>query len=113
MLQQLNGSDDVFTGASYDFGAGAVITNVAVDATSGNVWATLQTQNRVVELDPNLAFIQQFTVPNAEAIAFESGKAFVHQAGSSIVTVLVPEPSAFAFLAASCTALLGFRRRRV
>ena len=112
VIQQLNGADDLFTGVSFDFGVGAVVTNVAVDAATGNVWASLQAQNRVVELDSNLAFIQQFTVPNAEAIAFDSGKAFVHQAGSNIVTVLVPEPSALAFLTTASTALLGFRRRR-
>lgn len=111
VLTQLNGADDSPTSESYDFGVGAVITSVAVDASTGNVWASLQAQNRVVQLDSGLDFIQQFTVPNASAIAFDSGKAFVYQAGTNNI-VVVPEPSAFAFLAMASTALLGFRRRR-
>ncbi len=111
VLTQLNGADDSSTGKSFDFGAGATITNVTVDAVTGNIWTSLQAQNRVVELNSNMNFIQQFTVPNAEAIAFDNGSAYVHEAGTNLVAV-VPEPSALAFLASVSATLLGLRRRR-
>lgn len=113
ILTQLTGGTNVATGNSYDFGAGAAITRVTADAQTGHVWVSLQAQNRVVELDPALNFVQQFSVAGAEAIAIQDGLAYVHQAGTSTITTLsAPEPASAALVAGGLAAAGAFRRRR-
>ena len=113
VLNQLDGGSIASTGRSFDFGAGASMSYVAADAQTGNVWVTLQAQNRVVELDPALNFVQQFTVTGAEAIAIQDGEAFVHQVGTSNVVVLAaPEPASAGLIVGVLGAVGAFRRRR-
>lgn len=113
VLTQLNGSDNSATGNSYDFGSGASITAVAVDNSTGNLWVSLQSQNRVVELNSSMSFLQQFTVSNPAAIAFADGYAFVHNAGTNTITA-IPEPGTWALVTglASALAVIVFRRRQ-
>ena len=110
---QLDGSTQTATGKSFDFGAGAGVGNLAVDAATGNIWASVQNQNRVVELDSNMNFLQQFSVANASAIAFDNGTAFVSNSGSNTVTTIsaVPEPVGV-FTGVLCLGFAAMRRRR-
>jgi len=114
VLDQLNGADDSATGKSYDFGAGAVITDVAVDASTGNIWATLEAQNKVVELNSSMNLLGQYTVSNADAIAFDSGEAFVDEAGTNTVMTITatPEPGSVVLVLLGSLGLCMQRRSR-
>jgi len=113
LLQQLTGSNDAATGFSYDFGSGATISNAAVNATTGNVWVSLTGQNKVYAFDSSLNLLQQFSLTSPEAIAYQDGYAYVHQSGTSTISLIaIPEPGTTALLCGLAAAAVVTVRRR-
>lgn len=110
VVTQLSGGTDVATGKAYDFGAAT--SGVTADALTGNLWVSVQSQNRVVELDSAMNFLQQFTVASPAAIAVQDGQVFVDQLGTNNITIIAaPEPATFGLLGLGAL-LLAARRRR-
>ena len=112
VLTQLFGSSNLATGNS--FTNGTAYGGVAVNSLNGDVFVSQQTLNQVVHLDSNLAFIEYLAVPNAEALAIIDNQLYVHQAGTTSLSVLaIPEPATWSVLLVGLGLVSAILRRRV
>jgi len=111
VLSQLAGANQAATGNTFNFAA--AYGGVAVNDMNGDVFVSQQALNRVVHLSSSLAFIQYLSVPNAGALAIIDAQLYVHQAGSTTLSVLaIPEPGTWAVLSGSAALCFAVWRRR-
>ena len=112
VLTQLSGSSNLATG--YSFTNGTAYGGVAVNSLNGDVFVSQQALNRVVHLNSSLAFIEYLAVPNAEALAIIDNQLYVHQAGTTSLSVLaIPEPATWSVLLVGLGLVSAILRRRV
>ena len=112
VLRQLAGATQLATVNIFDFGA--VYGGVAVNSLNGDVFVSQQALNRVVHLNSSLALIEYLAVPNASELAIIDNQLYVHQAGTTSLSVLaIPEPATWSVLLVGLGLVSAILRRRV